>query len=87
MIELTERAEVALTSAVMAARRFDAKAGIRLARKGAGVVFEFTDVPEASDTVVDVGDFALYVEAGLDGVLDTGDHQDPVLRPHRKEGA
>ena len=85
MIELTERAEEAVTSAIAAARRFDATAQIRLARSGAGVAFEFMDTPDATDTIVELDDLTLYVEEGLDGVVDTGDHQAPVLRPHGEE--
>jgi hypothetical protein len=85
VIQLTQQAEAAVTSAITAARRFDPTAQIRLARAGAGVTFEFMDSPDAADTSYELGDLTLYVDSGLDGVVDTGDHNAPVLRPHDKE--
>jgi DNA-binding transcriptional regulator YdaS (Cro superfamily) len=83
LIELTDRAEAAVNQALSAARRFNPDACIRLARAGAGgaVRFELIDEPDPADTSLSVGDATLFVEAGLDGVLDTGEHQAPVLLP------
>jgi Fe-S cluster assembly iron-binding protein IscA len=83
MIELTERAADAVSQALSAARRFNPEARIRLASAGTGggVRFELVEGPESSDVVLEAGDATLFVEAGLDGVLDTGEHQAPVLLP------
>jgi len=66
-------------------RNPDPTAPIPLARSGAGVAFEFMDLPAPTDTLCELGELTLYVEAGLDGIVDTGDHNAPVLRPHDKE--
>ncbi len=81
MIELTERAAAAVSQALSAARRFSPDAQIRLSRDGAGVRFELVEGPDPSDGVLETGDATLLVQAGLDGVVDTGEHQAPVLLP------
>jgi Fe-S cluster assembly iron-binding protein IscA len=81
VIELTERAAATVSQALSAARRFNPQAQIRLARAGGGVRFELVDGPDPSDIVLETGEATLFVEAGLDGVLDTGEHQAPVLLP------
>ena len=81
MITLTERAIGAVVAAQSAARRFDPTARIRLVREGPGVGFSLADAPLPGDVEVACGDAVLLVEAGLDGILDTGDHNAPVLRP------
>jgi hypothetical protein len=81
MIELTERAVAAVTQALQAARRFDPDVAIRLVRAGDGVRFELAEGPEPSDVTIGAGEAILHVEAGLDGMLDAGEHQVPVLRP------
>ena len=80
MIEVTERAAGVVAQALAAARRFNPGARIRLAREGEGVLFEFTDHASPGDTEVPCEDAVLLVESGLHGVLDTGDHNAPVLR-------
>jgi hypothetical protein len=82
VIELTERAAAAVEQASSAARRFDPDAHIRLVRAGTGVRFEFIDSPDPTDTSVDAGAVTLLVEAGIEGLLDAGEHQAPVLLPH-----
>ena len=81
MIHPTERAIEAVEQAQAAARRFDPDARIRLVRAGAGVAFALADGPLPGDVEVPCGDAVLLAEAGLDGTLDTGDHQAPVVRP------
>lgn len=79
MIEVTERAATAVAQAEAAARRFNPQVRIRLVRAGSGVRFEFTDEPPEGDELVPCEAATLYVESGLVGTLDTGDHNAPVL--------
>lgn len=81
MIEVTERAADAVAQAEAAARRFNPEVCIRLERQGAGVRFAFTDDPDPDDDTVACGVAVLYVESGLEGNLDTGDHEVPTLTP------
>jgi hypothetical protein len=81
MIEVTERAARTVAHAESAARRFNPAVCIRLERQGAGVRFAFTDDPDPQDDTAACGHTVLYVEPGLDGTLDTGDHEVPVLTP------
>lgn len=83
MITPTERAAEAVVQAQVAARRFDPDARIRLVRDGAGVTFALSDGPLPGDIDVRCGETVLLAEAGLEGTLDTGDHNAPVLRPTR----
>ena len=77
----------ALAQSLAAARRFNPEVRIRLAREGAGVRFEFTDRAAPGDTEVACEDAELLVEAGLHGMLDTGDHNAPVLRQAVPDGS
>ena len=52
---------------------------IRLIRRDGGVRFEFTDEPPEGDDEVPCESAMLFVEPGLEGTLDTGDHNAPVL--------
>jgi hypothetical protein len=79
MIEVTERAATAVAQAEAAARRFNPEVRVRLVRTEGGVRFEFTDEPPESDDAVPCEAATLYVEPGLEGTLDTGDHNAPVL--------
>jgi Fe-S cluster assembly iron-binding protein IscA len=81
MIEISETAAAAVRQSEEAARRFNPDARIRLRSDGGGVRFELTERPEDTDVPVDCGGATLYVEAGLGGRLDTGEHNAPVLRP------
>lgn len=79
MIEVTERAATAVAQAEAAARRFNPEMRVRLVRADTGVRFEFTDDPSGDDDTVPCEAATLYVEPGLQGTLDTGDHNVPVL--------
>lgn len=79
MIEVTERAATAVAQAEAAARRFNPEVRVRLVRADGGVRFEFTDEPPEGDDEVPCEAAVLYVEPGLEGTLDTGDHNAPVL--------
>lgn len=82
MIEFTEWATDILSRSDVAARRFNPDARVRVVREGAGVRFELTDRSESGDQVVDQEGFTLYVEAGLEGVVDVVEpHDRLILRP------
>ena len=81
MIEPTVRAAEVVAQSEAAARRFNPDARIRLSRDGTGVRFELTDAAAPGDETVACGDVELLVEPGLDGVLDTGEHNLPILIP------
>jgi Fe-S cluster assembly iron-binding protein IscA len=81
MIDVTERAASAVAQAEAAARRFNPDVRVRLVRVDGGVRFEFTDEPPEGDDEVPCEAATLYVEPGLEGTLDTGDHNTPLLIP------
>ena len=81
-VEFTEWARDILERSQAAARRFDPGARIRLARTTTGVEAVLTDGPAESDREVEVGDMTLYVEDGLEGLVDVEEpHDRLVLRP------
>jgi Uma2 family endonuclease len=75
MIGFPDWAIEILSKAEEAARRYNPDARIRLVRDGTGVRFDLIDEPEGSDVVVDREGFTLYVQNGLEGVVD-------VVEPH-----
>jgi hypothetical protein len=82
MIELTDWAREIVTKSQAAAARFNPSARIRLARVGGEVRAELTDQPLTDDQVVPVGSVELYVQSGLEGLLDIEEpHDRLVLRP------
>jgi hypothetical protein len=82
MIEVTDWARDILQRSHEAAARFDPDVAIRLARAGTEVQAVLAAGPEAGDERVVVGAMTLYVEAGLDGLLDVEEpHDRLVLRP------
>ncbi len=81
MLDITERAAAVVSQSAQAARRFNPDARIRLIRAAAGLAFEFTDVVDATDTELDCLGAVLLVAEGIDGTIDTGDHNAPVLLP------
>ena len=65
-----------------AARRFNPDATVRVFRGGGGVRFELTDHPEPGDRTLDDRGFVLYVEDGIEGLVDVVEpHDQLVLRP------
>lgn len=81
-IELTDWARDILQRSQAAARRFNPDARIRLARTGGGVETVLTDRPGHGDVEVEVGGVTIYVEPGLEGLLDVEEpHDRLVLRP------
>jgi hypothetical protein len=82
MIEFTDWATDILTRSQHAAGRFNPDARIRLARIGGSVQAVLTDDPDPTDREVRVGSMTLYVEAGLEGLVDVEEpHDRLVLRP------
>jgi len=82
MIEFTDWARDILGRSQEAARRFNPEAKIRLAGTPAGVEARLTDRPELDDQQVDVAGVTLYVQAGLEGLVDIEEpHDRLVLRP------
>jgi Fe-S cluster assembly iron-binding protein IscA len=83
VIEFTEWAVEILGKADRAARRFNPEARVRVARAGsAGVRFELTDTPEPTDVVSEQDGFTLFVEEGLEGLVDVVEpHDQLILRP------
>jgi hypothetical protein len=82
MIEFTEWAREILEKSDQAARRFNPDAKIRLARVGGTVQALLTDEPKPEDQRVEVGPATVYVEAGLEGLVDVEEpHDRLVLKP------
>ena len=82
MLEFTEWATDILRRSYEAARRFNPHATVRISRAGGGVRFELTDEPRERDDVIEGDGFVLYVEHGLDGVVDVVEpHDQLILRP------
>jgi hypothetical protein len=83
MIEFTDWARDILARSQEASRRFNPNAKIRLARVGGGVQAVLTDRPESGDEVARAGEVTVYVERGLEGLVDVEEpHDRLVLRPH-----
>ncbi len=82
MIEFTEWALDILHRSHEAARRFNAEATVRVFRDGSGVRFTLTDRPEPGDRTVDGNGFVLFVQEGLEGLIDVVEpHDQLVLKP------
>ncbi len=82
MIEFTEWARDILYRAQTAARRFDPRARVRLARTGAGVEAVLVHDPETGDQEVQAGEVSVFVQEGLEGLVDIEEpHDRLVLRP------
>jgi hypothetical protein len=82
MIEVTEWAREILRKSQAAAARFNPQARIRLTRGPGGVQAVLTDAPLEDDQTIVVDEMTLYVEAGLDGLVDIEEpHDRLVLKP------
>jgi hypothetical protein len=83
MIEFTEWAKEILTKSHMAARRFNPDAKIRLARTRGTVEAVLTDEQEPTDMAVSLDTVSIFVEAGLEGLVDVEEpHDRLVLKPY-----
>jgi hypothetical protein len=81
-IEITEWARDILGKSQEAARRFNPDARIRLTRGPGGVQAVLTDAPSPSDQTVEIGSMTLFVETGLEGLVDIEEpHDRVVLKP------
>jgi hypothetical protein len=82
MIEVTDWARDILTRSHHAARRFNPGATIRLARIGGQVQATLAEGPAADDHPVEIGEVTIYVESGLEGLIDVEEpHDRLVLKP------
>jgi hypothetical protein len=82
VIEFTDWARDILTRSQEAAWRFNPDARIRLARMGGIVQAALTEEPGPDDRPVRLGDVTVYVEAGLEGLVDVEEpHDRIVLKP------
>ncbi len=79
MIEFTEWARDILSRSWQAARRFNPDAKIRLARVGGAVQAVLTDEAEGTDQAVAIGEATVFVEAGLDGLVDVEEPHDRIV--------
>ena len=83
MLDITERAAAAVIQMQEAAQRFNAAARIRIDPQDSGVSFALTEAAEADDQELDCGGTILLVASGLDGIIDIGEHNAPVMLPAR----
>jgi hypothetical protein len=82
VIEFTEWARDILGRAQGAAARFDPDARVRLARTSSGVQALLVHEAEPGDRELDAGGVMVFVEAGLEGLVDIEEpHDRLVLRP------
>jgi hypothetical protein len=82
VIEVTDWARDIIGRSQRAARRFDTGARIRLARTATGIEAVLATGPEEGDGSLQVDDVTVFVEAGLEGLLDVEEpHDRLVLRP------
>jgi hypothetical protein len=82
VLEFTEWARDILARSHQAAKRFNPDAVIRLARTGGGVEAMLAEGPKPGDRREAAGDVTVYVEAGLEGLVDVEEpHDRLVLRP------
>jgi hypothetical protein len=82
MVEFTDWARDILSRSQEAARRFNAEAVIRLAWTGSGVQALLAEGPEPGDQAVEADGVTVYVQAGLEGLVDVEEpHDRLVLRP------
>jgi hypothetical protein len=79
VLTLTERAREVLRTSLIAARRIDPEANLRIVRHDGGVRAVFAGEAEPADRLVDLGEIVIGVEAGIDGVLDAGEHNELTL--------
>jgi hypothetical protein len=82
VIEVTAWARDILARAYQAARRFNPDARIRVARVGNAVEAMLAAASDPGDQEVPVEDMTVYVEEGLEGLLDVEEpHDRLILRP------
>lgn len=83
VLEFTDWALDILRRSHEAARRFNPDATVRVFRAGDGVRFALADHAEPGDRTVEEHGFELFVEGGIEGLIDVVEpHDQLVLRPH-----
>jgi hypothetical protein len=81
MLQLTDRAREALMASQSAARRFDPGAHVRLLRAGGQLRTALVGAAEPGDDVVSIEGLTLFVEPGIVGTIDAGEHNALTLGP------
>jgi len=82
MVEFTDWAKEILQRADSGARRLNPDARVRLVRSGTAMEAVLSDAPAPDDAVVAIGDATIFVEQGIDGLVDIEEpHDRIVLRP------
>lgn len=82
MIEFTDWAKDILRKSQSAATRFNPAARIRLVRTPTGVEAVLTDNLDPADSTADAGGTTIYIETGLEGLVDVEEpHDHLVLKP------
>ncbi len=82
MIEFTDWAKEILNKSQAAASRFNPNVKIRLARVAGSVQAVLAEGPEPGDQSAQVEGMTLYVEEGLEGLVDVEEpHDRLVLKP------
>ncbi|HEY1330974.1 MAG TPA: hypothetical protein VGH10_05800 [Actinomycetota bacterium] len=79
MLEFTDWAKDILARADSAARRFNPDVVIRLARQGGTVQAVLAEGPAEGDTSVELPTMKLYVQAGLEGLVDVEEPHDRLV--------
>jgi hypothetical protein len=79
VIEITDWARDILARSHQAARRFHPSATIRLARIGGRVEAAFADSAQTGDQPIDLGDFTVFAQAGLEGLVDVEEPHDRLV--------
>ena len=81
-IEFTEWAKDILQRADSGARRLNPDARVRLVRAGATMEAVLVDAPASDDAAFSIGDATIFVERGLQGLVDVEEpHDRLVLKP------
>jgi len=82
MVEFTDWAKEILQRADAGARRLNPDARVRLVRSGTVMEAVLSDAPDHDDDVVSIGDATIFIEHGIDGLVDIEEpHDRIVLRP------
>jgi hypothetical protein len=79
VIEVSDWARDILGRSQEAARRFDSNVAIRLTRTGSGVQAVLAAGPEPDDQVIELDSMTLYVEEGLEGLVDVEEPHDRLV--------
>jgi hypothetical protein len=79
VLEFTEWAKEILAKADTAARRFNPDVKIRLTRMGGVVQAVLAEGPEPADRAVPLEAMTLYVEEGLEGLVDVEEPHDRLV--------